>query len=194
MYRFLAVFTCLAAAGLAQTRPGPIVTNPFLAFPAALKDYLGLTSQQVQSIGNANTDYTRYQAPKLTRMVQVQLEIAQETAKSPLEPIALGLRYAEIEVIRRELAEEMEKTRQTLAGFLTEPQKVKLKALEDALKLQALIAEAQCENLLSSATGQATALVPVTGLTGVTSVITRQVGISCGPARSGDFVFTPGQP
>jgi hypothetical protein len=194
MYRILALFSCLAAAGLAQTMPGPILFAPSFGFPTALKNYLGLTSQQVESLVNANTDYTRYQAPRLTRMAQVQLEIAQETAKSPLDPMALGLRYAEVEAIRRELAEQLDKTRQTLLGALTDAQKAKLKALEEALKLQALIVEAQCENLLAPATGQPATLVPVTGVTGFTSVITGRVAIGIGCTRNGDFLPAPVQP
>ena len=105
------------------------------------------------------------------RSAQVQGEIAEWTAKEPLEPMALGLRYTELEVIRRELRDGLARTREKVMAVLDNAQKAKLKTLEDAMKLQPVIAQAQCENLLAQARRFLRPLV-----------------------RAGDFTFTRGVP
>jgi hypothetical protein len=180
MYRLLALFA-LAAAGYAQL-PGP-------NFPLALSQYLSLTDQQILAIVKANTDYTRFTAEKQLRAAQVQREIAEETNRNTVDPMALGLRYTELESIRRELADRLTQTRQAVAAVLTDAQKQKIKALEDALKLQPVISEAQCENLLTPAptTGYASFLL---GYVGSTTGVIAPAPL-CGQFRTGSFTFTP---
>jgi hypothetical protein len=79
----------------------------------------------------------------------VQSEIQQETAKSPLDPAALGIRYAEIEAICRNVKDESAAAQKRNIALLTDAQAVKLKALEDALKLAPIINEAQQSGLLA---------------------------------------------
>src|SRR5712692_8204070 len=71
--------------------PGQVPPAP--AFPAALRLFLDLSDAQVDSIRNLNADYVRFATGKFRRVSQVQGEIADETAKSPLDPMGLGLRY-----------------------------------------------------------------------------------------------------
>ena len=191
MYRLLLALVC-AAVGLAQMPvpvPDPIITS---LFPPALTAYFTLTSAQVDSIDKANQDYARYQAGKQARMAQVQLEIAQETAKDVVDPMALGVRYAELEGIRRELSAQLNQTRKTVAAVLTDAQKVKLQALDAAAKLQPLISQAQCENLLAPVAAQVTG-----GLSSISSIllgVTDAVftGTACGAViLNGDFSPTP---
>lgn len=82
-------------------------------------------------------------------MFQVQSEIRDETAKSPLDPAALGIRYAEIETICRNVRDEGVSVQTRNLTLLTDAQKVKLKALDDAYKLLPVINEAQNAGLLS---------------------------------------------
>ena len=137
----------LVAPTFAQL-PDPIPIRAF-GFPAQLKQYLGLSDAQVDTIVRLNMEYNRLAAEKSLRSAQVQSEIAEWTAKEPLEPMALGLRYTELEVIRRELRDGLARTREKTLAVLDTAQKAKLKALEDAMKLQPVIAQAQCENLLA---------------------------------------------
>ncbi|MFB3826995.1 MAG: hypothetical protein ACE15B_09505 [Bryobacteraceae bacterium] len=125
-----------------------------LLFPAALRDHLGLTAAQVQSLNRVNLEYNRFVVEKQFRMAQVQREINEETQRQQLDAMALGLRYVEQESIRRELRDRLEKTRRDAVAVLNDAQRAKLKILEDAMKLRQLIEQAQCENLLVPPEGQ----------------------------------------
>jgi len=143
------LFLLFAGAGYAQM-PGPNpLPGPF--FPVGLREYLGLNNQQVQAIQQANAEFNSYVVGKQIRAAQVQRELAEEIAREPLDPMALGLRQAELETIRRQIRDRQGRTRETAAATLTDAQKLKLKALDDARKLQPVIAAAECENLLAPA-------------------------------------------
>ena len=123
-------------------------------------------------------------------MYQVQSEIRDETAKSPLDPAALGIRYAEIETICRNVRDEAVAMQTRNLTVLTDAQKLKLKALDDAIKLQPVINEAQKAGLLAPPNPSSANTVP--GLFGSIS------GILAGPAPSlsgcrqqGTFIFDP---
>jgi len=147
------LFFVFVAAMFAQL-PGPIPpvppgqVPPAPAFPAALRLFLDLSDAQVDSMRNLNADYVRFATGKFRRVSQVQGEIADETAKSPLDPMGLGLRYAEIEAIRRQLVEEQAKLRNAIRAVLNDPQRARLKALEDIAKLLPIYGEAVSVNLI----------------------------------------------
>lgn len=139
--------------GSATLSPTPVPACPpafARMFPAQLGEFLSLTSGQADSVIRLNTDYNRYTAEKQARMAQVQRELAEETARPQLDPMALGLRYVELETIRRELNDQLRQTRADIAATLTDAQKPRIKTLEDAAGLQPLIAEAQCYNLIAA--------------------------------------------
>jgi hypothetical protein len=121
---------------------------PTIAFQQ-LRVYLGLTDTQVSQLLQNLNDYGRLVSQRQERMYQVQSEIRDETAKSPLDPAALGIRYAEIETICRNVRDEAGATQTRNLTVLTDAQKVKLKALDDAYKLLPVINEAQNAGLLS---------------------------------------------
>lgn len=152
----LLLFVCLGAMTvLAQGQgPGTGTILPFPLFSPELQKYLDLSNTQVDAIRRANLDLTAFNARKQFRMAQVQAEIMEWTAKDPVDAIQLGARYAELEVIRREIAEEQTKTVPKVRGTLSAAQLAKLKLLEDAVKLQPLINDAVCENLMSPAAPQ----------------------------------------
>ena len=114
-----------------------------------VKAYLGLTDAQVSQIVLNLNDYGRLVAQRQQRMFQVQSEIQVETARSPLDPAALGIRYAEIESICRNVRDESIAAQDRNLGVLTDTQKAKLKALDDAYKLLPIINEAQSAGLLA---------------------------------------------
>ena len=125
-----------------------------LAIPAAaqtLGAYLALTDSQIAEIGVNNAAYNRMSFQKQERLLQVEKEIVDETTASPLNPANLGLRYAEIETICRELANESRKLYEKNKALLNDQQRSRLKTLEDALQLLPLAYEAQGTAMVASA-------------------------------------------
>jgi len=133
----------MVGAASGQNPPNP----PFPLFE--LKQYLVLNDDQFAKLIQNISDYSQMVNVRQQRMFQVQGEIRDETAKSPLDPMALGVRYAEVETICRNLADEAGKLADRNKAILTDAQKVKLKVLEDAYKLFPLISQAQSASLLT---------------------------------------------
>ncbi|MCC6588904.1 MAG: hypothetical protein IT168_19565 [Bryobacterales bacterium] len=143
-----ATLLLVGTAAWAQT-----IFNPFQPL-GQVKQFLQLTDTQLQTILTNNEGYNSWAWEKQRRIGQVQSEIVDESAKSELDPNALGIRYAEIETICREMKDKATEYRNRNLDVLNQNQKSKLKVLEDAIKLFPVIAEAQTGNLagaLSSA-------------------------------------------
>ena len=79
----------------------------------------------------------------------MQTEISQETAKDALDPMALGVRYLEVELICRDITLRTVAIQKTNTEVLTDQQKAKLKTLDDAMKLAPVISDAQNAKLLA---------------------------------------------
>jgi hypothetical protein len=126
----------------------PVIRPPLPQFPSALRLYLEISDTQIETIRNLNADFQRFASGKYLRMSQLQQEIAQDTASEPLDPMKLGLSYAEMETIRRQLQQELVTTRSRIRQTLTDPQRAKLKTLEDAARLIPIYSEAISVNLL----------------------------------------------
>ena len=88
-----------ASACLAQT------ITPVLPvfFPLQVKEYLGLSPDQISKILGLNSALGTFRLEKTQRQFQVQQEIADETARPSPDPMALGVRYFELEALRRQL-------------------------------------------------------------------------------------------
>jgi hypothetical protein len=134
------LFSLLPASAQLAVDPG--------YFPSDLKQYLNLTDAEVTFIQQASTDYSQLAASKQLRIFELQNEIAAETQKDQPDPMALGVRYAEIESIRRDLTNQLAALRDKLRASLDDTQRSKLTALNDARILQPIVTDAQCENLL----------------------------------------------
>src|SRR4051794_22340834 len=117
-----------------------------------MRAYLDLTDAQIAQIALNLKDYGTLIEQRQQRIYQVQSELRDEAAKSPLEPSALGIRYAEIETICRNVSDEATAVQNKNLALLTSPQKVKLKALEDAYKLLPIITETQNAGVLAPPT------------------------------------------
>jgi len=137
---------------------------PLVRFPERIREFLALTEAQTIKISEQNGAFLRWSQPRSQRMFEVRFEILAETAREPLDPAALGVRYAEVEAIRREIAERNTKLIAENVAVLTPAQAVKLKALEEALKLVSTGGEAQSVKLLpdacSGVTGALTGVFP----------------------------------
>src|SRR4051812_18992037 len=127
--------------------PGNLIP-PAPYFPE-LNTYLGLTNAQTSQLSQNLTDYFRLVSERRARITQVQSEIRDETAKSPLNPSALGIRYAEVEAICRNVQEEAAATQRRSLGLLTVAQAAKLKVLDDAVKLLPVINESRSAGVLT---------------------------------------------
>jgi hypothetical protein len=187
----------LAMPLMAQLQPGPIFVPP--AFPPALQSYLELTTEQVNAILRLNASAQQFQSEKLQRMAQVQIELAQETAKTNLDPMALGVRHLELEAIRREIQAQQQKTFTEIQNVLTAAQKTKVQALIEAMRLQSVICDAQAQNIIPPAVPgniiPANRVVPGPTL-GIASFLlggTGLPGVGCTPGfRTGNFfTFLP---
>ena len=123
---------------LATAFPCLSQTFPFRSLTASeqLQEFLELTNAQVSLLQSLNLfsgvdGFTRSQ-----RRSQLQSEIAEETAKPTIDTTALGLRYRELELIRREEEGEKPKLRAALQALLTPAQRTKLGTLDQALRLR----------------------------------------------------------
>jgi DNA-binding transcriptional ArsR family regulator len=136
----------ILAAGwsLAQViGPGPLpAPAPARFVPDALRLFLGLTDAQVRIISAKNSEFGRFHAEKTRRQAQVRREIAEETRKEILDPLALGVRYMEIELIAREIRAAERRLAEELRKELTAEQIAKLEALEKAMELVPLYQQA----------------------------------------------------
>ena len=164
-------------------------------FPPQLKAYLELTDDQIQAITKANTDLNAFRATKLQRQLQVQTELAQEMAKQTLDPMALGLRYMELEAIRRELNAEQQKTATAVQNILTAPQKTKAAALQQALQLYPTACSAVEQNVLPTAAPPGN-IIPANRIdpnVGFASFLLGALPLSdCNVGlRTGAFTFSP---
>ena len=142
----------LVCAASASAQLIPTLYQPL----GQVKEFLQLSDSQVQSILTNNNEYGRWVSGKQSRILQVQTEIAQETAKPNLDSMALGVRYTEVELICRDLRQQSPVYQKKNTDVLTDSQKAKLKVLEDALKLAPVIAEAQNGNLMGGSSPYST--------------------------------------
>ena len=121
----------------------------FGSFPDPLKKYLELTDPQVSEILAKNERLGQFRGAKQQRQFAVQFEIAQETQRATLDPMAIGVRYLEIETIRREIEAESKKMTTEIQALLTPTQKTKLMALEEVMRQQGTACSAVSWGLLS---------------------------------------------
>ena len=137
------VLLVLAASAYAQ------VPNPFygLSYPE-LREYLALTDDQLQRIDGANQEYNAWVFAQEERIARVQEELAGETASTALEPLAIGVRYVEIEAICRKVAERRIELAASTNAVLTPAQRTKVEALREAVKLVPVIQQSQSLRLI----------------------------------------------
>ncbi len=171
MRKLLILVPLLGGALWAQTDGS---SSPYPLFPTELQKYLELTSAQVDSIRRANTELLVFNTRKQRRTAQVQTEIQEWTQKDPIDSMQLGVRYAELETIRREMRDEAAKTATAVRKELNPAQLAKLKVLEDAVKLQPLINDAVCVNLMTATENR---VIPAARVT-TTTFASMLLGIS----------------
>jgi hypothetical protein len=110
--------------------------------------YLGLTMAQYDEM--METRIRLWSGAELTRMRAVVAEIHEETRRDVLDSFALGVRYAEVEALRRKMSEDERKLTAASVALLTPAQRVKLDALTEAMRLRPTIEETRSAELLGS--------------------------------------------
>jgi hypothetical protein len=164
-------------------RTGDVLANrgPGRSFSSAAEAVSGTYRCPGQHHHPAEYIVSNFQGEKARRTAQVQLELSQETSKPTIDAMALGVRYLELEAIRRELKSEQDKVLASIQNVLTPAQKAKLQALQQAMLLQSTICEAQAMNLL----GQPQLGTPFLTLGPVLG------GLLPYPAPVGSFIYGP---
>ncbi len=142
----LALALLLALPVLAQ---GPVPQPPIRLWPELVK-FLELTPQQVLDLGRLEAEWQRFLAVKTRRVAQVEREIRDATLAETVDPLALGLRYAELEAICRECRDMDKRTMERARGLLTPAQLQRLASLEQAWRLLPVIAEADAAHLIEA--------------------------------------------
>jgi diaminopimelate decarboxylase len=103
--------------------------------------------QQAQILKNSQEAYQGFAIERMRTVVQ---EIGEETARPVLDATALGLRYAEVEAIRRQSSESLRRLNTQNLMLLTAAQRVKYDALEEAMRLLSTVEDARSVELLGS--------------------------------------------
>jgi Spy/CpxP family protein refolding chaperone len=124
--------------------PGP----PMGRNLAAIRQYLGLTDDQIQQVQR-----TRDAAREGTRGVADQLrakeaELRALVQSGAAEPAAVGKVALEVEALRTQMQQLAETARQNLLALLSSEQAARVRTLEEAAKLRPAIDEAAGLGLL----------------------------------------------
>ena len=142
---------CLIAAPL---RPQGIPQPPSEGFPSELRNYFGLSDDQVRQIVGINETYQSAVGVQEAAIQQLNQQIIAETQKSVLDPVTLGALYVALEQARRDEQAARDQAIGGITRLLTPVQRIRLQALQDALNLRPLVDVAGKENFL---------LIPVPG-------------------------------
>src|SRR5258708_22856749 len=118
-----------------------------------LNSYLDLSKDQTAKMIAGQEGFRSWREQKGNRAIQVQDEISEEKARTPLDANALGVRYVEIEVIRREIVDRQATLAADHQALLTVAQQPRYRTLEDAATLQPAIDEARSAWLLQPECG-----------------------------------------
>jgi hypothetical protein len=116
-----------------------------------VREYLQLSQDQMARMQRNIAEFSAWENTKRQRAIQVDEELGVEAAREVITPGALGVRWAELETIRRQVAERRKELHRQNQTVLTEAQRLKFKAMEDAVSLDPVIVSARYASLLPRA-------------------------------------------
>jgi len=119
----------------------------------SLKTYLGLTDTQVAGLRQARTDGFDLAKPAMKENAQKARDLRAEMNKANPDSNTVGRLMTEMKQSREQNRSTQTQIRDKSMAILTEAQKAKLKALEDAASLQEAIREARMSGLLNAPAG-----------------------------------------
>ncbi len=125
-----------------------------MAASPTLQSYLGLTDQQISTLRKINNDFSSYVSLRQKRLNTVNSELTTEFTKQPPDPYQLGVRYVEVESIRRDVAAHLHDLQTQSTAVLTPAQAGLISTLSTAVVLQPLISDSRCAFLIDLSTIQ----------------------------------------
>lgn len=147
MIRHFVLTAALAAAAFAQGPRRPMMAGG--GDPGALKNYLNLTDDQVTKLRSLNRDAMQHAKPDFQKMRDQARTLRQEMNAANPDPAAVGRATIEMQKLRKATQQSMEQARQSALSVLTDEQRTKLAALEQARQLQPAIGDAMRFHLLA---------------------------------------------
>ena len=126
-----------------------ITADPF----EELVRFLKLTPAQVKLIDQNNDEMYELVAERYERAFALEEEIEKELSREAPDPIAVGSRSVEIEMIWRTIAAAFQEATNRNVAILDAEQKTQLQVLDDARRLERLIWRAEDYNLLGPGLG-----------------------------------------
>ncbi|MBC7924159.1 MAG: hypothetical protein H7039_00730 [Bryobacteraceae bacterium] len=183
---------CIALIAAVAVLPAQGIRN---ALPQDLTNYLELTETQVREVVQVNLELSRLTATRQSRSFEVQNEINVELQKADPDPMALGLRYRELESIRREINSQRDRTVTAVQSLLSAAQKQKLATLAEAMRIYGTACNALGWNFFTPVSVVTGAILtqPLPVLPNIATFLLG--GIGCGGIptafRIGDFLPVP---
>jgi hypothetical protein len=130
-------------------------------FGSLTRQFLELTESQNRQLREIIEPYYAWIQVQQDRSGQVELEIQEEAVKTPLDAMALGVRFAELEAIRRESVERLAEVVRRRQAVLTPAQWIRVAALEEAYRLRDILQDANCESILRTDPERACGVISV---------------------------------
>lgn len=147
--KYVAAFAMASLLAPSAAAQSPGVPIPGRIWPELIR-YLELTPQQVLELARIQTEWSRFLTAKSRRVSQVENEIRQATQAAVPDPMALGVRYFELEAICRESRDTDRRLREQARKLMTAQQMTRLVSLEQAYRLIPVIAEADTAKLIDA--------------------------------------------
>lgn len=124
-----------------------LVLTPSAAqrFGSLTREFLELTETQEARLREIVEPFYQWKETQSDRIRQVEAEIQEEAKKTPPDPMALGVRFAELESIRRHSVERLEEVIRLRRSVLTPEQLRRVQLLEQAARLSDTVQDANCE-------------------------------------------------
>jgi hypothetical protein len=114
-------------------------------FGRLTREFLELTEAQDVRLREIVEPFYRWGETQRERIRQVEAEIEEEARKTPPDPMALGVRFAELESIRRHSVERLAEVIRLRRSVLTPEQLRRVQLLEQAARLSDTVRDANCE-------------------------------------------------
>lgn len=116
----------------------------------SLKTYLGLSDTQVATLKQVRTDAFEQRRPELKENAQKARDLRAEMAKANPDQAVVGRLMTELKQSREQARSGQSQIQEKSLAVLTDAQKAKLKALEDAAALQQTVREARMSGLIAA--------------------------------------------
>jgi Spy/CpxP family protein refolding chaperone len=120
-----------------------------------LKTYLGLSDQQVQDISGVQSSFRQAAQPLMQQMAEKSKDLRQAMQQNPVDSSLVNQLKSDLSGLRDQMQSLRTQYRAQAQGYLTEDQKTKLGALEQALTLLPAARQAAGMNLLEAPAGAA---------------------------------------